>query len=135
MSTNHDFSFDDVRPRSWADAFPWLAGAAGLGDVRWWNDPIDEADVVLRRSRVATIADLAIERLTRWTIGQIFPGLSPDIDLLALELPTRAHNALVRFHCGTSGQLMTVTLDDMMGWQQVGVGTVDAILQTLADVS
>lgn len=135
MSTEHDFSFDDVRPRTWADAFPWLAGASGLDAVPWWNEPIDEVDFANRRSRLASISDLAIERLTRWTIGQIFPGLSPEVDLLALELPARAQNALVRFQCGTSGELMTVTLEDMMGWRQVGVGTVDEILQTLADVS
>lgn len=135
MSQDQDFSFDDVRPRSWADAFPWLAGASGMDAVPWWNESIDDADIVVRRSRLATISDLAIERLTRWTIGQIFPGLSSKVDLLALELPARAHNALVRFQCGTSGELMTVALEDMMGWRQVGVGTVDAILQTLADVS
>lgn len=135
MSTDIDVSTDDIRPRSWADAFPWLAGASGLDAVQWWDEPIDVEDVVLRRSRLATISDLAMERLARWTIGQVFPGLSPDLDLLVLDLPTRARNALVRFNCETSGELMTVALDDMMEWRQVGVGTVAAILQTLADVS
>lgn len=135
MNTDQDFSFEDVRPRTWGDAFPWLAGAAGLAEAPWWNEPIDDADVVLRRARIATLAELAIERLTRWTIGQIFPGLSPDVDLLSLELPTRANNVLTRLDCRTSSKLMTVTLGDMMEWRQVGVGTVDSILQALADVS
>ena len=30
---------------------------------------------------------------------------------------------------------MALTVDDMMSWRQVGVGTIDAILQTLADAS
>ncbi len=39
------------------------------------------------------IAELAMQRLSHWTIGSIFPGLSPDIDLLQLNLPVRAINA------------------------------------------
>lgn len=135
MVPDFDVAPDDARPRSWADAFPWLAGASDLSGVRWWNDAIDSDDPVTRRSHLAAISALAMERLTRWTIGQIFPGLAPDLDLLKLKMPTRAINALARFDCATSSQLMAVSLDDMMGWRQVGVGTVDAILQTLADIS
>lgn len=134
-----DFTFDDVRPRSWADAFPWLAGASGsmrLGsDGSWWHEAIDETDPATRHIRLGTVSELAMERLTRWTIGQIFPGLSEDIDLLQLNLPARAVNALTRFNCGNSGQLMGITLDEMLDWRNVGVGTVDAILQALADIS
>lgn len=130
-----DFNFDDVRPRSWADAFPWLAGASGTSGVHWWREAIDDTDPMTRRTRIATISELAMERLTRWTIGQIFPGLSLDVDMLQLHLPVRATNALGRFNCSTSGQLLSITLDDMMAWRQVGVGTVDAILQALADIS
>ena len=135
MTTDLDLSTDDVRPRSWGDAFPWLAGASGVSDINWWIESIDETALITRRSRLATISELAMERLTRWTIGQIFPGLPPDLDLLQLNLPVRATNALDRFECRTSGQLMSITLADMMGWRQVGVGTVDAILQALADMS
>ncbi|MGL5825015.1 MAG: sigma factor-like helix-turn-helix DNA-binding protein [Nocardioides sp.] len=130
-----DFDFDDVRPRTWADAFTWLAGAGGARGTSWRGRPIDEADSVTRQSYLAQISELAMERLTQWTIGQIFPGLSPDLDLLAADLPVRAKTALGRFGCGRSGDLMAVTLDDVLGWRQVGVGTVDAILQLLANAS
>lgn len=130
-----DFAFDDVRPRTWADAFPWLSGAAGVTGATWRDRPIDDTDFTSRQSYLAQISELAMERLTQWTIGQIFPGLPPDINLLATDLPVRAINALGRFGCATSGELMAVTLDDVLGWRQVGVGTVDAILQRLADAS
>lgn len=125
----------DARPLTWADAFPWLAGASETGGVHWWDESIAETDLVTWRSRLGSIAELAMGRLTRWTIGQVFPGLAPNIDLLQLGLPTRATNALGRFGCGVSDQLMGVTLEEMMGWRQVGLGTVDAILQGLAEVS
>lgn len=135
MTAGFDSSSGVVRPWSWADAFPWLAGASGLGGVRWWNESIDGTDLVTRSVRLATISQLAIERLSRWTIGQIFPGLGPYIDLLQLNLPVRALNVLGRFNCSTAGQLMVVKVDDMMAWRQVGLSTIDAILQALADVS
>ncbi|MFC4605838.1 sigma factor-like helix-turn-helix DNA-binding protein [Rhodococcus kronopolitis] len=135
MTEEVDFSFDDVRPRCWADAFPWLAGAAGVAARPWWDESIDDTDLVTRRARLGTVSELAMERLTGWTIGQIFPGLPADIDLVRLDLPVRAANALTRADCGWSGQLMPVALDSMLGWRGIGVGTVDAILRALADVS
>ena len=129
------FDSDDVRPRSWADAFPWLAGAGGAAGASWRGQPVDDTDLASRQAHLAQISELAMERLTQWTIGQIFPGLSPDLNLLATELPARAKTALTRFGCGMSGDLMAVTLEDVLGWRQVGVGTVDAILQALADAS
>jgi len=136
MTESISFDFADLRPRSWADAFPWLAGAAGTGTgTGWWDAPIDNDDPVVRRSSLAKVSELAMERLTRWTIGQIFPGLSSDFDLLQLHLPARAINALGRHGCGRSGDLMQIELDQMLDWRGVGAGTVDEILQALADVS
>lgn len=137
MAAAFESDFDDPRPLSWADAFPWLAGASGRSGVHWWREGINDTDPATRRIRLATIAELAIKRLSRWTIGQIFPGLPPDVDLMELPLPTRAQNALSRFGQGgcTTGQLMNVSLDDMLDWRAVGVGTLEALLQTLADIS
>lgn len=129
------FDFYDLQPRTWGDAFPWLSGAAAPDDTPWWETVLGDTDPSTRRNHVARIANLAIERLSHWTIGSIFPGLSPDLDLLQLQLPVRPRNALTRFDCGRSGVLMALTLDDVLGWRQVGVGTVDAILRSLADLS
>jgi hypothetical protein len=92
-----DFSLDDARPRSWAEAFPWLAGTSGVGALDWWNDSIEDTDPVTYQARLATISALAMERLTRWMIGQIFPGMPSDIDLLKLEMPARARNICPTF--------------------------------------
>ncbi|QYF91061.1 sigma factor-like helix-turn-helix DNA-binding protein [Arthrobacter sp. PAMC25284] len=129
------FDFDYLQPRTWGDAFPWLSGTAGTGDSLRWSRAISETDQANKRDNLVQIAELAMQRLSHWTIGSIFPGLSPEIDLLQLHLPVRAINALTRFECGRSGDLMVLTLDNVLSWRQVGVGTVDAILQTLADVS
>ncbi|OBC03477.1 hypothetical protein A5784_14820 [Mycobacterium sp. 852013-50091_SCH5140682] len=119
----------------WSDAFPWLAGASGVGAVDWWSDKIEGTDPVTRRTRLATIAALAMERLTRWTIGEIFPGLPADIDLVALDLPTRARNVLGKYGRSKPGRLQATALQDMLSWSQMGIGTADAVLQVLADVS
>lgn len=137
MTEAFSFDFDDVRPRTWLDAFPWLRGTLEWhGEGRpWWQESIGNASSVTRRQIIAQISELAMERLTQWTIGQIFPGLSPDLDLRLLQLPARAANTLDRQGCTQAGALAAMTVDDLMRWRQVGVGTIDAILQALADAS
>lgn len=130
-----DFSFTDPSPRSWLDAFPWLKGTADPSADAWWNNSIEDADSVVRRQRLAQISELAMARLTQWTIGQIFPGLADDIELHQLQLPARAINALGHRNCSRPSDLAGITLDEMLSWRQVGVGTVDAILQGLAEAS
>ncbi|WP_160118021.1 sigma factor-like helix-turn-helix DNA-binding protein, partial [Mycobacterium sp. MFM001] len=130
-----DSSFHDLQPRSWLDAFPWLKGVTKPESSPWWNEPTNSPDATIRRQRIAAISELAMERLTRWTIGQIFPGLPPDLELRRLQLPTRAANVLGREGCVLAADLSNVALDSMMDWRQIGVGTVDAILQALADAS
>lgn len=131
-----DFTFDDLRPRTWLDAFPWLQGTqAALIDSPWWDEPIDEAGTVARRRRLADISELAMQRVTRWTIGQIFPGLSPDTVLDDLQMPTRAINAVSNRGYRYAGDLAGLQLDEIIAWRQVGASTVHAILQALADAS
>ncbi|SDU48253.1 sigma factor-like helix-turn-helix DNA-binding protein [Jiangella alkaliphila] len=130
-----DALFDDMRPSTWLDAFPWLKGVVGDADETWWIEPMDDTDRVTHRRRLAAISELAMAHLSRWTISQILPGLPASVDLLHLELPVRAANALTREGCRRAGDLLGTTLGSMMEWRQVGVGTIDAILQALADVS
>lgn len=133
--TEH-FAFDDLRPRTWVDAFPWLPGVASSPSAAsWWDDPLDDAGTLQRRERLAQISEFAMGRLTRWTIGQILPGLPPDLPLVELQLPVRAVNALGNRAVIDAGDLHGVTLEEIMDWRAVGVGTVDAILQALADAS
>ena len=126
---------DEVRPRSWADAFPWLAGVAGSGAVDWWSERIDSTDPTTRQSRLARISALAMERSTRSTIGEIFPGLPTDVDIIGLDIPVRARNILGKDGRSEPGRLQATTLADMLAWQQMGVGTATAILHALADAS
>jgi hypothetical protein len=125
----------DSRPYTWLDAFPWLKGAAEVGSTPWWDGEIESAHSASKRQHLATISELAMAKLAHWTIGEIFPGLSPGIELRRLGLPTRASNTLIREYCLLAGDLAPMRLDEIMDWRQVGVGVVDAILQGLADAS
>jgi hypothetical protein len=125
----------DLPLRRWLDVFPWLKGASGPDVQAWWNDAIAHASPPIRRQRLTQVAEEAMAHLTQWTIGQIFPRLTPDVALNRLDLPTRALTAFGQRHYSRVGHLAGVTLDEMRAWRQVGDGTVVAILQGLADAS
>ncbi|MGX7761026.1 sigma factor-like helix-turn-helix DNA-binding protein [Streptomyces angustmyceticus] len=130
-----DSSFTVLRPLSWLDVFPWLQGAADPGADAWWNDAIDDADAVVRQQRLAQVSELAMACLPQWTIGQIFPGLVPDLDLRRMQLPDRAINAFRQRDYSQAGDLAGITLNTMVSWRSISLVTVDAILQGLADAS
>jgi hypothetical protein len=124
----------------WIDAFPWLEPAAtsygctSAGASLWWMEPIDD-NRTQRWERLADLSDLALECLTQWTIGQIFPALPDQVIVASLPMTNRAKNALARFGYQTAGDLQALELRDLLGLPQVGIGTVDSILQALADAA
>lgn len=130
---------EETRPAvCWLDVFPWVkaVGVDHSGDTSaWWNEPVDQPGSDRRADRLAQISGLAIERLGRWTIGQIFPGVPGQTRLDLLHLNSRARNAVGRAGCTTVNDLQNVELADILDWQRVGVGTVDNLLRTLADVA
>jgi RNA polymerase sigma factor (sigma-70 family) len=121
----------------WVDAFPWVAAAEhDSGDAApWWLDPIDTDATAVHQSRLSGLSDLALSRLTRWTIGQIFPLLPASANLYGLPLTNRARNALMRFGFLTIDDLQGFELGKLLDLPNVGVGTADSILQVLADAS
>jgi hypothetical protein len=135
MTQDYLPGLDDQRPRNWIDAFPWLKGVAKPGTVPMWSEAIEGTSMTVRIRRLGQLAELAMERLPQWTIGQIFPGLIPELDLFELRLPARAANALGRNGCRTAADLIPVRVEEIMAWQQVGVGTIDTILQALGGAS
>ncbi|MBD1591598.1 hypothetical protein HC744_06045 [Arthrobacter sp. S1_S22] len=135
MTQDYLPGLDDQRPRNWIDAFPWLKGVAKPGTVPMWLEAIEGTSMTVRIRRLGQLAELAMERLPQWTIGQIFPGLIPELDLFELRLPARAANALGRNGCRIAADLIPVRVEEIMAWQQVGVGTIDTILQALGDAS
>lgn len=135
-----DLVLDDGPARSWLDAFPWIQGAireVGIDESEdpWWREPIDSSDSDQRQRRLAQISGLALDRLTRWTIGQIFPGLPADMVLADLPVTTRAQNAFARSDYQIAADLQNEELADLLSWPQVGIGTVDSILQGLANAA
>jgi hypothetical protein len=132
----------DARPAlCWLDAFPWIDAAvnrtapADGEPSAWWFDAIDASGTPQRAQRLAQLADLALKHLTRWTVGQIFPGLPADTVLTQLEMSTRARNALGRSGYRLAGDLHGLELGELLDLPYVGIGTVDSILRELADSS
>ena len=133
----------DVRPAlRWVDAFPWIEATAGdpgtaTGSAQaWWLEPVDASGTPVRAERLADLSDLMLEHLTWWwTIGQIFPILPAGADLASLPMTNRARNALARFGYQTAGDLQDLELGELLDLPQVGIGTVDSILQALAHAS
>jgi hypothetical protein len=129
---------DDRVAECWLDAFPWVAAAGSevydAADA-WWCEPIAAIGSTHRALCLARMAQLALERLGRWPIGQVFPGLHPDTPLAVLDLGTRGRNSLNRAGVYLTGDLFTWTLDDLLDLRNVGLGTVESILRALADAS
>jgi RNA polymerase sigma factor (sigma-70 family) len=125
----------------WVDAFPWIEAATGslldsVGSTQaWWLELVDALGTTVRAERLADLSDLMLERLTRWTIGQIFPRLPGRTDLASLAMTNRARNALARFGYRTAGDLQGLELGELFDLPNVGIGTVDSILQALAHAS
>lgn len=119
---------------TWGDAFPWLRAAEGDEWGAWWEEPLD-GPASLRQARFARISDLAMQRLSDWTVSQICPGLELDSHLWELGLPVRATNAMQREGVRANGQLLSLTPAVMVSWRNVGVGTIDACLRRFAELS
>ncbi|MFI6827892.1 sigma factor-like helix-turn-helix DNA-binding protein [Kribbella sp. NPDC050241] len=133
-----DFAFVDLRPRVWSEAFPWLAGVTS-SDVDcqepWQEEAIDATDAVCRQQILDKVVSLAVDRLSRWSIGEILPGVPLDVRIEDLRLPVRAYNALYREKRLTTGDLVDLSLDDLLAYRHVGIGAVTAVLRILADRS
>ena len=136
---------DDVVARSesaesWLEAFPWIEAVETSGynhpdNDLWWRKSIEPPDSEQRSLRLAQLSELAVSRLSRWTLGQIFPGLSGDIAVDYLTFSTRARNLLKRRGCHTTADLQDLELAEILDWPNTGAGTVDEILQALADAA
>lgn len=129
---------DTAQPWTWFDAFPWLRSVSlspGAIAAFGWERPVDEGCPEDHQERIERVSELAMQRLSRWSIGQIFPGLPQELMLHSLELPTRAANALAERHLRKASDIFSLTPEEILQWPWVGVGTVDGLLQQLADAA
>jgi hypothetical protein len=123
----------------WIDAFPWLeaaiasSGGSAAASSDWWLESVDTSS--MRYERIADLSDIALQCLTKWTIGHIFPGLPAQAMLARLPITNRAKNALFRFGYHLAGDLQSLDLGELLDLPNVGIGTVDSILRALADAS
>lgn len=133
-----DFEFVDVRPRRWADAFPWIPSKAADRDWErgaWWDWSIDDTDLASRSSVVGDIVSLIIDRLGKWPLGDVLPGLPSEVQLAKLDLPVRAKNVLYREQIHTGADITEIPVEALLEFRNAGVGTVAAILRELVEVS
>lgn len=133
-----DFEFFDLRPRSWADAFPWIPAKASDQDWEqgaWWDWSIDDTDVTSHNSVVGAIVSLVIDRLGKWPLGDVFPGLPSDVQLATLDLPVRAKNVLYREQIHTGADVAELPVEGLLEFRNAGVGTATAILRAFVELS
>lgn len=138
MVDDPDVELLDVMPQSWADAFPWvpaLASNQAWSEGNWWEWSIEGTDTIRRESVVGHIVSLAIERVGKWTIGEIFPGLPSHLDLSALELTGRAKNLLIREQILTGADIADLSVEALLAKRNAGIGTVTSILRQLVEHS
>ena len=137
-----DLAADAEPVMRWLDAFPWIESAASdLGDAT--GDPHAmvagarrcQRRLQSRAERLADLSDLALEHLTRWTIGQIFPGLPADTVLSPLPMTNRARNALGPIRIPDRRRSSGSGTGRIARLAQVGIGTVDSMLQALGDAA
>lgn len=138
MVYDSDIEILYLRPRSWADAFPWVQGKA-VNDPqeqgKWWEWAIDSSDAEAHETAIGNIVALVIDRLGKWTIGDALPGLRSDVELAKLDLPVRAKNVLSREQIHTGADIMEIPVESLFAFYSAGVGTVTAILRELVKVS
>ena len=131
MVDQPDIEFVDLRPRSWADAFPWIPGKAAdqvWEQGKWWDWAIDDVDPATRNSVVGNIVSLAIDRLGKWAVGDVFPGLPSDVQLarwIYLSAP-RTCSTTQQIHTGAD--IAELPVEALLEFRNAGVGTVTAIL-------
>lgn len=112
-----------------------MASSEGATRGAWWSSPIDDAGLAARAALTGKVVELAIDHLGKWTIGEVFPGLAPDIALTRLDLPVRARNVLHRERLLQTADLADVSLEDLLAFRNAGIGTVTSILRQLAELS
>lgn len=117
---------------TWGEAFPWLESIGSQSGERWWDEPVDATPSARRRRNITAITELATSRLSRWTIGQLFPTADSNQSLTNLELPARAINAICRAGYSTVDDLKSLTVESLFDWRNVGSGTVTSILESIA---
>lgn len=134
---SHDPVVDNRAATCWLDAFPWVESVRSEVTFHnaWWRETIDAQGSPERAERVARLAELVLERLGRWMIGQVFPGLDAGTSLSLLDIGTRAQNGFTRIGAYLIGDLFSMTVDDLLAMRTFGLGTVDRILRALADAA
>ena len=122
-------------PVTWAEAFPWLAGLAEDEDgapTTWPHEAIKDSRAG-RRPCVSDVAAMVMSRLSNRALGEVLPTLPPTTPLVDLAISNRGRNMFAR-----DGFRMTSDLDelsplDMLGWRNMGAGTLDDIIQALVE--
>lgn len=122
---------------TWMDVFPWLRSGAYAGywatEANWRGRPIDSTSAADRRRIVTEIARMALEELNTWKIGEVFPTLPSALPLKSLPFNNRALHVLAREQLEVAADLQEMRPGDLLDLKSLGVGTVDLILQVLAE--
>jgi hypothetical protein len=125
---------------TWVDAFPWIeANGVQYLDIGlrgpWQRQPISRINPAEQREIIARLSAIALERLPRWTLGQLLPTLPGNLPLSILPFNRRAQNALARDGMEVTGDLQALELTDLLGMPNLGIGTVDLMLRVMGQAA
>src|SRR3954454_14951011 len=117
----------------WLELFPWLNSPGllgGLDDIDW-----DVAPQAARTRDFHLLADQLAVRLVnsgpRLTLAGLFPALGRDFELSGLRIGGRMSNALARRGYSVFASFGGLTIEQILDWPNVGVGSVLTLIAEL----
>lgn len=116
---------------TWIQAFPWIQRLQASDVAPWWDVPVGHALSPDAHDPHTALIEMVTTHRSRTPLGQIFPMIPGDLVLERLDLNVRASNALGRQGAFRMRDLSELTVNDLLGWPNVGAGTVDEILRGL----
>jgi hypothetical protein len=75
---------------------------------------------------------MALVRMTKWSLGELFPLLPPSTRLELLPFTNRARNAFTRRGLEMTGDLQSMLLAELLDFPNIGFGTADSMMRVLA---
>ena len=114
----------DIQP-TWVDVFPWLEAYADalpspVPTVDWHLQAVNDADYRQRQEILFLVASIALEQLSKWTIGEIFPTLPSETSLTTLSFTTRARTVLARKGLTVLADIEDIEVEELLGFTLPG---------------
>lgn len=113
---------DESLDAAWKDVFPWIL------QYPWINEPSTDSDV----EKIASLASSALLHQRRTRIGELFPSLDNNVQLLRLAIPNKVERGLRNNDIYTGRELKPFTIEEILDWRGLGESAVAQLLELVA---